>query len=174
MLIKNYLDLSMETPPCHPGAPILSANFKLDTDVSLLFPYINAVIDDAQYFDKPHFVRFTLNGIRYALYPDNASAVPFETPAQAKEYINSLLEFLNDLYKKKDAIEPDHKKFKPIPVIDIYKILPGTNCKECGFATCMAFAAALSKGEVLYDACPDLNSPEKEDALIGLGIARLP
>ena len=63
MLVKNYSDLSMETPPCHPGAPILSANFKLDADVSLLFPYINAVIKDAQYFDKPHFIRFTLNGI---------------------------------------------------------------------------------------------------------------
>ena len=171
MLIKSYSDLSMETPPCHPGAPMLSASFRLGGDVSQLFPYINSVVEDAQYYDNPCFIRFTHNDLKWALYPENGSGVPFETMNQAEKYIDDLIEFLNDLYNKKDAIEPDHKKFKPVPVFSIYKILPGTNCKECGYATCMAFAAALSKGEVPYDLCPDLNGHEKEEDLTSMGIS---
>ena len=28
--------------------------------------------------------------------------------------------------------------------LDIYKLLPKTNCKECGFPTCLAFAMKLA------------------------------
>jgi ArsR family metal-binding transcriptional regulator len=31
-----------------------------------------------------------------------------------------------------------------------------TNCKACGFATCMAFAAVLREGETGLEACPPL------------------
>lgn len=160
----------METPGCHPGAPMLSANFKLDSDISPLFPYINAVVEDSQYFDKPRYIRFTLNGVRWALYPDYGSALPFETLDQAREYLDDLITFLNDLYERKETITPDTKVYKPVPVMDIYRLLPGTNCRECQFAACMAFAAALSKGEVPYSRCPQLADPEKEKALLEMGV----
>ncbi len=38
--------------------------------------------------------------------------------------------------------------------LEIYKLLPKTNCKECGFPTCLAFAMKLAqKGAELAD-CP--------------------
>ncbi len=43
--------------------------------------------------------------------------------------------------------------------MEIYQLLPRTNCKQCGKSTCMAFAAALLSGEVSVDDCP----PLKED-----------
>jgi CO dehydrogenase/acetyl-CoA synthase gamma subunit (corrinoid Fe-S protein) len=66
---------------------------------------------------------------------------------------------------KKDSIEPDHTKYQPLPVLGIFKLLPKTNCTECGFATCMAFAAALSKGQSTPDCCPAIRSGENEEAL---------
>jgi len=48
--------------------------------------------------------------------------------------------------------------------LDIYKLLPKTNCKECGFATCLAFAMQLAKKAVSIDKCPYL-SPESKAAL---------
>ena len=48
--------------------------------------------------------------------------------------------------------------------LDIYKILPKTNCKECGFATCLAFAMQLAKKTVSIDKCPYL-SPEAKKIL---------
>ncbi len=29
--------------------------------------------------------------------------------------------------------------------LEIYKLLPKTNCKECGFPTCLAFAMKLAR-----------------------------
>ena len=38
--------------------------------------------------------------------------------------------------------------------IQIYKLLPQTNCKECGYPTCLAFAMKLSAKQVELSACP--------------------
>ena len=38
--------------------------------------------------------------------------------------------------------------------LDIYKLLPRTNCKECGFQTCLAFALQLAKKAVSFEKCP--------------------
>jgi len=46
--------------------------------------------------------------------------------------------------------------------LDIYKLLPKTNCRECGFATCLAFAMQLAKKAVGIDKCPHLTVQVKE------------
>ncbi len=38
--------------------------------------------------------------------------------------------------------------------IQIYKLLPQTNCKECGFPTCLAFAMKLASKQVELSVCP--------------------
>ncbi|MDD5654849.1 MAG: (Fe-S)-binding protein, partial [Candidatus Omnitrophica bacterium] len=45
--------------------------------------------------------------------------------------------------------------------LDIYKLLPKTNCKECGFATCLAFAMQLAKKSANLDKCPYLSAESK-------------
>ena len=41
--------------------------------------------------------------------------------------------------------------------IQIYQLLPKTNCKECGFPTCLAFAMKLAAKQVSLDLCPDVS-----------------
>ncbi len=38
--------------------------------------------------------------------------------------------------------------------IQIYKMLPKTNCKDCGFPTCLAFAMKLAAKQVELSSCP--------------------
>ena len=45
--------------------------------------------------------------------------------------------------------------------LDIYKLLPKTNCKDCGFATCLAFAMALVQKKVSLDKCPHVIAESK-------------
>lgn len=45
--------------------------------------------------------------------------------------------------------------------LDIYKLLPKTNCKQCGFATCLAFAMQLAKRAVAVDKCPFISRESK-------------
>jgi acetyl-CoA decarbonylase/synthase complex subunit gamma len=44
--------------------------------------------------------------------------------------------------------------------IDVYKLLPRTNCKECGEENCMAFATKLVNREVTIEKCPPLLTKE--------------
>ena len=46
--------------------------------------------------------------------------------------------------------------------IQIYKLLPQTNCKECGFPTCLAFAMKLAAKQVELSACPYVSEESKK------------
>jgi acetyl-CoA decarbonylase/synthase complex subunit gamma len=46
--------------------------------------------------------------------------------------------------------------------IEIFKMLPKTNCKECGFPTCLAFAMALASGKAELGACPYVSEEARE------------
>lgn len=46
--------------------------------------------------------------------------------------------------------------------IQIYKLLPKTNCGECGVPTCLAFAMALAAGKAELAACPYVSEEAKE------------
>lgn len=46
--------------------------------------------------------------------------------------------------------------------IQIYKLLPKTNCGECGVPTCLAFAMALAAGKAELSACPYVSEEAKE------------
>ena len=43
----------------------------------------------------------------------------------------------------------------------IYKLLPKTNCKECGFPTCLAFAMKLAQKGTELDKCPYVSDEAK-------------
>lgn len=45
--------------------------------------------------------------------------------------------------------------------IQIYKLLPQTNCKECGFPTCLAFAMKLAAKQVELASCPYVSEASK-------------
>lgn len=46
--------------------------------------------------------------------------------------------------------------------IQIFKLLPNTNCKECGFATCLAFAMRVAAKKIDAEACPYLSEEAKK------------
>lgn len=50
--------------------------------------------------------------------------------------------------------------------LQIFKLLPKTNCKECGKPTCLAFAMALASKKASLDECPHV-SDEAKAALEG-------
>ena len=54
--------------------------------------------------------------------------------------------------------------------LDIFKLTPKTNCKDCGNPTCMAFAMKVAQGAVAVDKCPHLSA----EALKILGAASEP
>ncbi len=45
--------------------------------------------------------------------------------------------------------------------IEIFKLLPKTNCKKCGFPTCLAFAMKVAQGQANIEQCPEASEEVK-------------
>ena len=52
----------------------------------------------------------------------------------------------------------------PLTGLQIFKLLPNTNCKKCGYPTCLTFAMKLAAGKESLEKCPDA-TPEAKAAL---------
>ena len=44
-----------------------------------------------------------------------------------------------------------------LKALDIFKLTPKKNCKECGFPTCMAFSMKVAGGAVEVSKCPHMS-----------------
>jgi len=49
----------------------------------------------------------------------------------------------------------------PLTGLEVYKLLPQTNCKECGFPTCLAFAMKLAAKQAELKGCPYVSEESK-------------
>ena len=56
------------------------------------------------------------------------------------------------------------KSIREISPIDVYKLLPKTNCGECKEANCMAFATRLVNGELMLSDCAPLHTEKYTEA----------
>lgn len=83
MLISKYYDFYVSKAGIM-GGHCLGAHFKLDNDIRMLFPYINAAVKDCRFYDKPAYIQFVLDDIQWTLYPKEVIPAPFLGQDQAE------------------------------------------------------------------------------------------
>ena len=143
----------------------MMAGFEFSTDIESLFPYLNGLVRGAQLHDNPVHIRFHYEDVLCVLYGDKGFATPFDDHQQARSFIMRLILFLNDVQRNRKEITPSHKRFTHTAVPGILKLLPQTNCRACGFNSCLAFAAMLSRQQALPSQCPYMEQPVRERAV---------
>lgn len=163
-MVQEFTDFFVQKggPPYQSGIPadnLLFAHFRLKQDVSRLFPYINSVAASASFFPKLPFIRFVLHGFCCGLHPNHGVSAAFADRRQALDFMERLLDFLNDLNCRRNRLNPNYRAWSPVPILKIYKVLPGNNCRVCDYPSCLAFAAALSRQETRPERCPGLRRP---------------
>lgn len=72
----------------------------------------------------------------------------------------ALVEAINTTWANRDALAAATGHRRAVRPLDVYALLPQTNCQQCGEATCMAFAFALLQGNHSPDECPPLVSDD--------------
>lgn len=142
----------------------MMASFLFEPDVSALFPYVNAVAKRAELHQTPHFIRFLYEDRFCVLYPRAGLVTPVIDRVQARLFLEQLIAFLNDISSRRHEITPNHRIHRRVSVLNILKLLPKTNCGQCGYASCMAFAGAISLQESFPEKCPHMQSPLGEQA----------
>jgi ArsR family metal-binding transcriptional regulator len=80
-----------------------------------------------------------------------------------QETVEWLKDLTEEVFEKKDQIEPNFSRGVELKALDIYKLLPGTNCKVCDELTCLAFAVKILSGGTSVVRCGPLFTPEHRD-----------
>lgn len=92
------------------------------------------------------------------LYPQEVIFTQVKDNEEGVELFAVLVEAVNETWGKREELSPVENTKGPTRHLDIYALLPQTNCKECGEATCLAFAAKLFMAEQDLEACKPLYS----------------
>jgi DNA-binding CsgD family transcriptional regulator/ArsR family metal-binding transcriptional regulator len=162
---NRFYNFSLRSSSLNIGERCWFAHFKVDGDFSRLFPFIQSMANEVVHYEFPEYIQFQFDNILCTLYPpDIVVSRLFYGREQALEFAQGLIEFLNELEVHKSQIKPNFKKLSRLHVPDILRFLPMTDCGECGFRTCMAFAGAVSRRKAKLMMCPDL--PEPVDAKV--------
>lgn len=136
----------------------------LPADISPAFPYLNAVLDDTIYDHENGILIGFNDNKRYAFRPHEIQLGMVADPSDVSGIIEEVVELVNRVWNDRDGIEPSFTERKIPPVFEIYRMLPGTNCKECGYLTCLAFAADLRSGKATPGVCTKLSEPDNKES----------
>jgi ArsR family metal-binding transcriptional regulator len=155
-LIHRF-ELELVDPACVPGADRWNAKAHLDEDISKVLPYINAELKDADYDHHASVLIWKDQGKSYAFRPYEVSSAPVEDREEGYRVIERLVDLVNTVWERRQDIEPNVDRRERPNVLALYKLLPGTNCRQCGYPSCMAYAADLRDGRAELSQCAELS-----------------
>ena len=174
MLIKEY-QLKVVLADCNPSSLKLNALVELPEDISEVLPYLNTVFKGIQYNDAEKTLVIRKGGRLITFRPRQITLTKLEDENEARVLMEERKRVVNKTYANREQIKPTLTS-RPIPTpLDVFKLLPGKNCKECGEPTCMAFALKLTNDDIGWKQCPLLLMKEFETSRLKLmGILREP
>ncbi len=158
MLIEDYA-LEVYTPDCDPGAERYAAKARLAADISAVLPYLNATLRGALYYHAAQALTWKKAGHAVAFHAHDIATSNVEDIEAARREIEGLIELVNRTWARRAEITPDTTTHQRPTPMAIYKLLPHTNCKACGEATCYNFALKLTAAKRALGECAALAEP---------------
>ena len=154
-IIKDY-ELHLETPGCQPGAESWNATARFNYDISAVFPYLNAVWEKALYNPQAQQLACHFEDHATALKPREITISNQPDRDTAVVELEKLIAEVNRIWMDRDLLTPRYAARKRLVAMEIYKLLPQTNCKQCGQPSCFAFASQITVGASSPEACTPL------------------
>ncbi|MFC1873024.1 (Fe-S)-binding protein [Chloroflexota bacterium] len=161
-LITEY-EVELTEPGCTPGSGKLAVAACLKADISGALPYLNAVLTGADYYPEDHLLIFRTENRAFAYAAHEVKVAPFYERHEATAALKNTIDEINNIWARRQEIKPRNTAQNPATVIALFRLLPGQNCRECGYQTCLAFAADLQKKQVALDKCPVVFLPEQAE-----------
>ena len=125
--------------------------------VGEMLPYLNAILPRASYSHGANALTLKRGHRLITLYPQVAIIVKANDEDDALVILAWLSHLVNAAYAQRDHITPSYERRRAVGFLDVYRLLPGGNCKACGQPTCLAFAVALSEGRGDLSSCRRLD-----------------
>ena len=162
MLLTGYTK-KIFRPECNPSFQSVHCIAHLNEDIGDALPYLNAVLGATQYLADPPEVMFHHHGRIIKVGAQEIAINALKDEQEADRILQWLSNEINTAWRDREQITPSFTGRTKPKIIDILRLLPKTNCKKCGQATCMAFAAQLMEGGRGAEHCPELDGPAREE-----------
>jgi|UniRef100_A0A7V6A357 ArsR family metal-binding transcriptional regulator len=157
MLLDRIDTFEIFRPKMDSTKEVLHAIATFPADISPALPYINAELGGWDYDRVNQVLLLKLSDGKWiTLHPQKIAIRGIKDFAEAHALLAWIQGQINDIYERRDQITPRYTSQAGLKIMEILKLLPLTNCKACGYATCMAFAAALREGEISLQDCAPL------------------
>lgn len=158
MLLHSYKISRVKRSFCNPEWVAVTA--ELSHDISDVFPYLNAVAENAVFTPEAQNLNFSMDTGFISLMPREMSVGQVACEEDAVKVLDYVKGLINDTWEKRTSITPVYRRKEEIKARDIVDFLPQTNCRDCGLPTCFAFAVALLNGQKRLKDCSALGKPE--------------
>ena len=150
----------VKTLPClaEPGKIIVIG--KPSHSLDAVLPYLATLPGVIAY--NPETLTLTFRRPRgfMTLYPEKVYITQVKESEEGLELLAALVEAVNATWEHRAELVAVTAARRAPRWLDIWALLPQTNCKQCGEATCMAFAAALLQQTRLLTEClPVVSDP---------------
>ena len=161
MLLKSYTK-EIFRPECNPSFQSLHCIAHLDQDITEVLPYINSALGGFEYFREPPAVTFRIHGKIITVHPREIAVNALKDEEEAEKILQWLQREINEAWQNRDQIKPSYQGAPKPKVIEILRLLPKTNCRECGQSTCMVFASLVCQGAKTDEDCPPIEEKKRE------------
>ena len=148
---------------CDDDPHAFSVQAVLPADISALFPYVNACLPGCAYNHAGRVLSWDEGAHRVVLRAQELAISNFPTWAEASAAMERLVRFLNRTWAGRDAIQPREQPHPQPTPLAVYRLLPNTNCRECGQPTCYTFALKLVARAAAPADCSPLAEPGREE-----------
>jgi ArsR family metal-binding transcriptional regulator len=148
------------THPClaEPGKIVVVG--KPDALIAEVLPFLNALLPNViSYNPRGGVMTLRRQPGLITLYPDQVMITQVADTNEGLELLAALRDLLNQTWAQRATIVPQIEGRERVRPLDVYAVLPRTNCRGCAEATCMAFAFGLIQGQHSVDECPVLVEP---------------
>jgi ArsR family metal-binding transcriptional regulator len=140
--------------PPNPSARHLRCFAYLDADIEAILPHLNTVLKGFRYAADPPTLTLKHEAKLITLAPRSIAINMVADQEEAAALLAWLVSAINATWENRANIEPTTEAPPQPRIIDILRLLPGTNCRECGEPTCMVFAVRVSEGLKDLAGCP--------------------
>ncbi len=157
MLLHEYTK-EMFRPKCNPNFQSVHCVAHLEQDIGEVLPYLNTTLGGSNYTQSPPSLTLRVHGKLIALHAREIFVNALNDDAEAEKILNWLKKEINETWEKRETIEPSFETPAVPLMIEILKLLPKTNCRECGEPTCTVFALRAAEGVKGPEDCPKLDA----------------
>ena len=161
MLLHSYK--ITRTLPCLADPEKIRVIADVSGEIHEVFPYLNATLKGCIYNHPANTLTIKKDGKMFTLHAHHITLAKIEDEKEAEEILIWLKDLINETYERQDQIEPNYSMAAELKALDIFKLLPGTNCKKCGEPSCLAFAVKLVGQEIGIANCLLLFSADFKD-----------